>query len=218
MQIGSKKILAVDVDDVLVHICTPWVALAKAHGPTSAYIPDRFNAALLGRRQPYIQQWMRDDLGMPQELLPQVDSLYRDNATFYDDLPPTQFCTGVMRALALPGRVSHVHVITHNFSNGDASAASKERWLRTHLGGPERVTIHNVEVGQSKSDVMQRHCPEPHAFADDSLKNVADVLLNDKVRPHEILIPRMGHNALTRDMVELAFLRRIAVNYYEKVL
>ena len=71
---------------------------------------------------------------------------------------------------------------------------------------------------QKKSEVLRQFCPEPDAFADDSLKNVVDVLLNDAIRPHEIIIPRMGHNAVTPEIEQLAFLRRIKISYYEKVL
>jgi hypothetical protein len=38
------------------------------------------------------------------------------------------------------------------------------------------------------------------------------------VRPHEILIPRMGHNELIPEIQQLAFLRRISINYYENVV
>ena len=85
------------------------------------------------------------------------------------------------------------------------------------LGGPERVTIHNVESGTKKSEIMHKFCPEPDSFADDAMKNVVDILLNDKVRPHEILIPRMGHNsALPPETSLLARLRGITVTHYDE--
>ena len=219
---NGSKLMAVDTDDVLVHISTPWVERARMRPSLAQYVPAGGAVALedvlLGRPQPYIQQWLVDACGMPTDLLEELDLVYRADPHFYDELPPTMFCRGIMSALALPGRVAHVHVLTHNYSNSDPCVESKDRWLRKHLGGPERVTIHHIEAGQKKSDVLRQFCPEPDAFADDSLKNVIDVLLNDAIRPHEIIIPRMGHNAVTPEIEQLAFLRRIKISYYEKVL
>jgi hypothetical protein len=219
---NGSKLMAVDTDDVLVHISTPWVERARRHPEIARYIPDHepdaLGATLIGRPQPYIQQWLIDSCGMPRELQDELVLIYRGDPNFYDDLPPTLFCKGIIGALARPGAVAHVHVLTHNYSNSDPCVESKDRWLRKHLGGPEKVTIHHIEAGQKKSDVLRQFCPEPDAFVDDSLKNVIDVLLNDAIRPHEIIIPRMGHNAVTPEIEQLAFLRRIKISYYEKVL
>jgi hypothetical protein len=227
---NGSKLLAVDVDDVLVHIATPWIVRAFERHPQLAMAAPQLAAWLREapseevhetvtlRPQPHVQQWLLQEHKLPQALIPLVDLTYRGDPTFYDDLKPTEFCRGIMAALALPGRVAHIHAITHNFSNDDPCVASKERWLRKMLGGPERVTIHNVESGTKKSEIMHKFCPEPDSFADDAMKNVVDILLNDKVRPHEILIPRMGHNNLLPEVEHLAFLRKIQINYYENVL
>jgi hypothetical protein len=223
---NGSKLLALDVDDVLVHISTPWIerlmlrpqlafALPKLMGRTAS---DGLQDEVIARQHPHIQQWLQAHHDLPAGLLGQVDLTYRGDPNFYDDLPPTTFCKGIAAIMDLPGRISHIHIVTHNFSNSDPSVASKERWLRKQLGGPERVTIHNLEAGQKKSEILQKFCPEPNAFADDSMKNVIDMLLNDAVRPHEILIPRMGHNELIPEIQQLAFLRRISINYYENVV
>lgn len=222
---NGSKILALDTDDVLVHISTPWIERLLSRPQLAFALPrlsgrkasDGLQAEVIARPQPHIQQWLKEHHGLPDGLIGQVDLTYRADPHFYDDLPPTAFCSGIAAIMELPGRISHIHIITHNFSNSDPSVASKERWLRKQLGGPERVTIHNLEAGQKKSEVLRVHCPEPSTFADDSMKNVVDMLLNDAVRPHEILIPRMGHNMLLPEVQQLAFLRRISINYYENV-
>lgn len=216
---NSSKLVAVDVDDVLVHISLPWVERSRSLRAVAPYVPSAADLAerLLARRQPHIQQWLVGEHGMPEELIGELDLLYRADPTFYDDLQPTTFCRALMGAMELPRRVSHVHVITHNYSNSDPAAESKERWIRRYLGDKDRVTIHHVEAGTKKSDIMRDHCSEPDVFADDSLKNVVDILLEDRVRPNEILIPRMGHNAVSADIVKLATLRGIELNYYERV-
>lgn len=224
---NGSKLLATDMDDVLVHISTPWVlrALARprlleAWGEGArrvAALPDLTNR-IVERPYPHLQQWLEDDMGMPKSLRGEVDLAYRADPAFYDELPPTVICQGIMAALALPGRISHVHVVTHNFSNSDPVVEGKERWLRRHLGGPERVTIHHLDASQKKSDVLKQFCPEPDSFADDAMKNVVDVLLNDRVRPREILIPQMGHNIADPEVVRLAALRRIKLTYYDTVL
>ena len=227
---NGSKLLAVDVDDVLVHIATPWVVRAFQRHPQLALAApqlaswlreaptEEVHGAIVARSQPHVQQWLLQDHKLSESLIPLVDLTYRGDPHFYDDLQPTAFCQSIMNALSLPGRVSHIHAITHNFSNGDPCVASKERWLRRILGGPERVTIHNVESDTKKSEIMHKFCPEPDSFADDAMKNVVDILLNDKVRPHEILIPRMGHNNILPEIQQLAFLRKIQINYYENVL
>ena len=223
---NGSKLLAVDMDDVLVHIATPWVRRAMARPklhlawPKAAAIAEfpNLQEQVLARPQSHIQRWLVEDHGMPEALVAEIDLTYRADPNFYDELPMTPFCAGVVAALALPGRVAHVHVVTHNYSNTDPVVASKDRWLRSVLGGPERVTIHHLEASQKKSEVLKKHCPEPDTFADDAMKNVIDVLLNDDVRPREILIPGMAHNQLAPEVAKLAVLRRIDLNYYDKVL
>lgn len=218
----ASKLLVLDADDVLVHIVTPWVlkALASPDVAPGWIRPTGIDEkAITGRLQPYLQHWLMEEHGFPKDAVPQLDAIYRQDPKFYDDLPPTRFCQGVMAAMAMPGHVAHVHVITHNFSNSDPCVESKTRWLRRHLDDPSRVTIHSVESGTKKSEIMRKHCPDPDTFVDDSLKNVVDVLLNDAVTPYEILIPRMGHNqAPPQEVFSLANLRRISINYYENIM
>ncbi len=227
---NNSKLIVVDVDDVLVHIATPWVIRAFERIPQLAMAApnlaewlraaprEEIHATIISRPQPHIQQWLVQEHGVPEALIPKIDLIYRADPSFYDELPATAFCEGIRRAMSLPGRVGHVHAVTHNYANSDPSVASKERWLREKLGGPEHLTIHQVEAGTKKSDVMRKVCPNPHTFADDAMKNVVDVLLNDDVKPNEILIPRMGHNNILPEIQQLAFLRKITINYYENVL
>jgi hypothetical protein len=218
----ASKLLVLDTDDVLVHIATPWMMRAfsnPAVAPGWTRPTGLDERAVVARTYPHIQPWLVAVHGLPKDAVSAFDDVYRRDPMFYDDLPPTRFCQGVMAAMAKPGCVEHVHVITHNYSNGDPSAESKDRWLRRYLSDAARVTIHNVESGEKKSEVMRKHCPNPDTFADDSLKNVVDVLLNDAVSPYEILIPRMGHNeVLPPEMAKLALLRRISINYYENII
>ena len=221
----GSKLMAVDVDDVLVHIATPWVRRALRNPKIGISLAGRLavddpdlEAKVLARPQPHIQQWLIETHGLSPGMQGELDPIYRSDPAFYDDLEPTALCRGLMAAQNLPGRIAHIHAITHNYSNSDPSVASKERWLRQYLGGPDKLTIHNVEAGMKKSDILSRYCPEPHSFADDSMKNVVDILLNDKVRPHEILIPRMGHNAAPPEAEQLAYLRKIKLSYYENAL
>ena len=227
---NGSKLIVVDVDDVLVHIATPWVIRAVQRVPQIAMVAPHLaewlrtapsqviHDTVIARPQPHIQQWMVQEHGVPEELIPKIDLVYRADPEFYDELVPTTFCAGLIAALSLPGRVNHIHAVTHNYANSDPCVESKDRWLRNMLGGPERLTIHHIEAGQKKSEVIREHCPEPDSFADDAMKNVIDVLLNDDVRPHEILIPRMGHNQLLPEVQQLAFLRKININYYDNVL
>ena len=224
----NAKILALDVDDVLVHIATPWVARALDDpelGSLLQTLPrdaQALHEAVLRRPASHIQPWLVSQ-GFPAGLVPILDSLYRDDDKFYDALPPTPLFRGVLEAMRLGGAVGHVHVVTHCFSLSDAATRSKRRWLEARFAEADpawqrRVTIHELPAGEKKSAVLARACPEPHTFADDSVSNVVDVLLNDAVRPHEILIPRMAHNDnLPPQARELAVLRRIKITYYENV-
>ena len=67
---------------------------------------------------------------------------------------------------------------------------------------------------------MQQYCPNPSVFLDDSLKNVVDIITNDRVKPNEILIPRMGHNddVVSSGIALLSTLRNIKLDYYTNVL
>lgn len=220
MNVGSK-LIAVDVDDVLVHIATPWVAKITKYLPRGVLTMlngEDLSRAVRSRVQPHIQEWLVQEHGLMRHQVDEVNLTYRADPTFYDDLLPTALCRGLWTALELPGRIAHVHVITHNYSNDDPCVESKDRWLRKWVGSPNKVTIHHVEAGDKKSSVMANHCPDMDSFADDSMSNVVDVLLNDAVRPNEILIPRMGHNVASGQVRHLAALRRIQLNYYENVL
>jgi hypothetical protein len=225
---NNAKLIAVDTDDVLVHITTPWILRAAAHPDLrqllEAVIGKHYpndgdlTRALLARPHPYIQDWLTAAHALSPSLYPALDMVYRGDPAFYDDLPPTQYCQAIRAAMSMPGRVAHVHVITHNFDNADPCAESKERWLRRWLGERDRVTIHHVQAGQKKSDVIAEHCPEADSFADDSMKNVVDILLHDGCKPREILIPRMGHNVMSEQIATLAVLRKISIVYYENAL
>lgn len=214
----AGKTIAVDVDDVLVHISTPWVRRALAHPTLSPWLSalqaDDLARQVTTRLHPYIQPWLCS-LGLPEVHVPLLDSLYRDDEAFYDDLPPTAMCVALARALELPRVMAHVHVVTHCFGLDEPATRSKVRWLQRHLGEEGgRLTFHLLTPGEKKSEVLRQFCPEPDSFADDAMKNVLDVLLNDAVRPAEILIPRMGHNELHPKVEALARLRRIRLSHY----
>ena len=224
----NSKVLALDVDDVLVHISTPWVVRALEHPRLGQLLtslrfqtPALLHQVVVGRSRGHIQPWLVEQHGLPASSIPEFDSLYRDAADFYDDLEPTVLFKGVLTALGMDRVVSHVHIITHCFALDDAATLSKRRWLERHLADgikAGRVTIHELTADQRKSEVMCLHCPEAHSFADDSVKNVIDVLLNKRVRPHEILIPRMAHNDnLPVSIRRLAHLRRIKLSYYDNI-
>jgi 5'(3')-deoxyribonucleotidase len=225
---NGSKLLAVDMDDVLVHIATPWVRraflrpkLRMGWMPSARFAdmsdPD-LQSQVLARPQSYVQRWLVEDHGFPEMLLQEFDLTYRADPTFYDNLPMTPLCEAIVAALALPGRIMHVHVVTHNYSNSDPVVSSKDRWLNKVFGGSERVSIHHLEATQKKSEKLKEVCPSPDTFADDSMKNVIDVLLNEAVKPREILIPSMAHNQLAPEITALAVLRKIDINYYDNVL
>ena len=214
---NGQKYIVLDVDDVIVDMSSHWMNLAKEDACIKPYVDKVVGTtplaeALVLRRAGYMQDWMQ----LPDDLRVVFDFIYRSNRNFYDDLQPTQFGRNILLALSRPGYVGHVHFITHNFSNDDPSVDSKQRFLETHFGAyMDRCTIHQTDASVSKSKIMERVCPEPHMFADDQMKNVVDVLLNDNVRPHEIAIPEGNFNYPPADnVIKLATLRRIQLNYY----
>ena len=221
----GSKILVTDMDDVLVHISTPWLQRAFATArfgshPALAHLPrdggDLFGTAT-ARPQYYLQEWIKG-LGVEPGLIPFFDEVYRQDAAFYDELPPTKFCASVLGALALPRRMAHVHIISHCYSLDDPCTESKRRWVEAVFGDyKERYTLHLLEASTSKTEVMRRYCPTPTAFADDSMKNVVDVLLDESVTPSEIIIPQMGHNHTHPQVGALALLRRVQLSYYAEV-
>ena len=211
------------MDDVLVHIATPWVRKALKRPNIQNAIghllkdDDTLQERVLNRKEPYIQEWLVNEFHLPRKLVDEVNLVYRADPTFYDDLLPTPICLGFINALSLPGRVSALHVITLNFNNDDPCVESKNRWLDRIFTGNSRVHIHNLNAGEKKSDCLKQHCPEPTIFVDDTLKNVVDILLCDDVKPEEILIPKMGHNP-AHIVDGLAHIRKINLTYYENVV
>ena len=220
----NAKVIALDVDDVLVHISTPWVRRALNHPALERLLPralrdaENLHKTVVERAFSHVQSWILAE-GFPNSHLGEFNALYRDSPDFYDDLEPTTLCRGVQTALGMDRALAHVHIITHCFAQDDAATASKHRWLQRHFADgiqSGRVTIHALHHSQRKSEILRLHCPEAHSFADDSVKNIVDVLLNKRVRPHEILIPRMVHNDNLPDNIRrLARLRRIKLSYYE---
>jgi hypothetical protein len=175
---------------------------------------------VLARKYPYIQNWLKNDYTLPESLMGKVNSLYRDNDKFYDNLEPTNVCKGFIQALELPGVISQLHIFTHNFDNHDPCIESKNRWIERYLGSSSKVIVHHLNAGEKKSHYMQQHCPNPSVFLDDSLKNVVDIITNDRVKPNEILIPKMGHNddVVSSGIALLSTLRNIKLDYYTNVL
>jgi hypothetical protein len=221
---GNRKLLVADMDDVLVN-CTPkWVRKAT-QDPEIGQLPGvaalaarggSLRDATMGRPAYYLQKW----LSVPAYADGRFNALYREDPSFYDGLPPTPFAESVRLALAgFGGAVEHVHVVTLTMGGGDPVNESKVRWLESFFEGHRgKVTFHLTPPGVKKSEVMLRHCQEPDAFADDSLGNVADVLLVEKVRPKQILIPKMGHNYPAHaEIAQLAALSRVELSYYSNL-
>jgi hypothetical protein len=214
--------MVLDVDEVLVNVTPAWVAKAKAHPdlgnlPTLAALPPGGSAlasVVFARPVYFLLDWLK----IPAHLRGVFDSLYRDDGEFYDDLPPTPFASGVAALLKFPGAVGACHIISHVMGDGDAVNASKMRWLDRHIDSRDgRVSIHLLELGTKKSDVMLRHCKEPDSFADDSMLNVLDVMATKGLNPRQILIPRMGYNAAPREVVLAARVCCVELSYYETV-
>jgi hypothetical protein len=220
--VGAGKVLAVDLDDVLVSVMPRWVAsalavLGKERGGLGPPLPTgaELEAAVLARSDYLLMPWLTATYGLPAELSEAFHDVYRNDATFYDGLPPTAFCRAILTLLQRQGAVEAVHVISHVIALGDPVNASKERWLGEWLRPSELpVTVHLVPLGTKKTDVMLQWCPAPDLFADDCRKNVIDVLSCSGVAPREILVPRMGHNEFIPDMETLARLRQIHLAHY----
>lgn len=219
----GSKVIASDVDDVLVHIVTPWLEKAIAKSPriaaALASLPrDRKQLQELveARRLYHFQDWLPEH-GFSLSMMDELENLYRNDPHFYDDLAPTAFCRSIVHALSFPRAVAQVHLITQCYDLDEPATQSKVRWLEKQFGKDPRVTIHLTVPGQKKSDVLLRNCPEADAYADDARHHVIDVLTNDRVRPAEILYPQMGHNVPTPDMVKLAVLKRVKLSPYQNV-
>ena len=218
-----SKLMVLDVDDLLVHISTPWILGLTSRSAFEPILKETLPSdpvavmnEVLSRRIYSLQNWLVEEKKVRESHILDMELSYRANATFYDNLPPTRFAEAVIAGLKLPGRIEHVHLISHCFDVSDPCVFSKERWIRRHLGGPERITIHFITNDVTKPEIMRQHCPEPDAFADDSLSNVISVLLDNDVKPSEILIPLMGHNAAPLNVFHLAALRLIEMTYYQE--
>jgi hypothetical protein len=219
----AHKNLVVDMDDVLVNISQKWARKATLSPglrrlATVAALPAS-NAELGAAVRARDRAWLQDWLGLMGEpgLMAEFDALYRGDGAFYDDLPPTPFAVGVIRALIPLGVVGAVHVVTHTMGDGDPVNDSKRRWLSRHLPD-DRVQVHLVDGGTKKSEVIRRHCPDADTYADDSMKNVIDVLTARGVHAHEIAMPKLGCNHPMPDAVAIAArLARTKLNYYEVV-
>jgi hypothetical protein len=223
---GVARTLATDVDDVLVNISVPWVERAMLHpllegALSKAGLPkgELLTETVIGRPMYYLQTWLKEVYGLPDGYMCILDEIYRQDGSFYDDLPPTTFCQGIITALENTRALREVHVITHVYAEDDPTTESKLRWLNRWLKPDQYpVKVHVVVGSAKKSAVLKQHCPKPDVFADDAMKNVIDILLEDAVQPGEILIPRMGHNSpFPKDIETLAALRDIALTHYLNV-
>ncbi len=218
-----KKLLAVDVDDVLVNITPKWVGKALAHPEMKRvgrfpHLPsDRasLRRLVLGRDMYDLPSW----LGIPGPMIQEFLLIYANDENFYDDLPPTPMAESVRLSLQLPHITGRVHVISQVMAIGSGGAnASKERWLKWLLEPSlNPVSIHFTLPSEKKSDVLRKHCPEPDTFVDDSMKNVLDVLTSKGVSPKQVLLPKMGHNDPAPSISLLAKLSSVDLSYYGTV-
>jgi hypothetical protein len=221
--VALLKVLATDVDDVLVNIAEKWVRRARAHPllqslATFTELPDgelELRDAVRERSAYPLLTWLR----IPSLLRGVFDSVYYDSEDFYDDLVPTPFCRGVMAAIELGRGMGPVHVVTHIRTKEDAATASKRRWLERYLPSSDSggVSIYSIPAGTKKSAVMRSQCPEVDSYAEDSMANVMDVLLEEHFHASQILMPRMGYNPLAKEIAALARLRCTSIDYYENI-
>ena len=93
-----------------------------------------------------------------------------------------------------------------------------ERGYGHTLGNALRRILLSSMPGYAPTEVGIEGVLHEYSTVDGVQEDVVDILLNDKVRPHEILIPRMGHNAAPPEAEQLAYLRKIKLSYYENAL
>lgn len=229
---NGNRVIATDVDDVLVQCTIPWVGVALDHpvvGPRLRSLDPRFAgepaqlvALILERPVYYIQTWLAE-VGLTPEEVEIVANLYRHDHAFYDDLPMTKVFHALIDMLqSHPG--DSCHIITHCFAQDEGATHSKVRWLKRNLdahmpGWASQVTIHAINDTVRKSDVLVEHAPSVDVFVDDSLRHVIDVLSNGRCFAGQIAIPAMGHNrVLPENALVLAKLRGVALTHYADIL
>ena len=221
---NGQKSAVLDIDDIMVDLSTEWVTRAYKDQELLPFLKiidtDKIREQVFTRNRNYVQDFFLTEEGISRaDVVDRFNNLYRKDPTFYDKLDLTVFGRSIKMALEIDGYVSEVHFITHNFSNDDPSVESKERFINRFFGMyGERVRLHQLVATEKKADLMERVCPEPNIFADDQPKNVIPVILNEKLRPHEIAMPRFGYNTgfapLPDNAIALARLRRIRLNLY----
>jgi len=230
----NRKVLAVDMDEVLVMMAVPWVLRAVADAtawsrPWAGELYREFGnpldvakltAAVMARPQRHVQTWLMEGFQATEADVAKFTNVYRRDPHFYDDLQPTHFAGGLAESVRLmPHTFLAVHVISHCFALTDAVQDSKKRWLDNWLPeGPTEggVMIRHHLVDRSKAEVMAEFCPEVDAFVDDDIRNHEDVLAHwPRVKATELLVPRYGYNKASDAHHELARLRQSAFAHYD---
>ena len=220
-----RREMVCDMDDVLAQISIPWL-FKVARDPSLATESLRALAAegneqkaivaTISRRQSHIQDWLMAEYGLDESHRQGIDDLYRLDGEFYDEVPLTVFGRNLMTAIEAR-MITRFVVLSHVYAHGDPVNESKRRWFERHFEAYKDVAeLRMIEATVAKSAAIAEVCPDVHAFADDSLKNVRDVALNTPVR--EVITPRYGHNEIPEDLMTDMRLRRVSHSYYMNVL
>jgi hypothetical protein len=232
-----SKIIISDIDDVLVNISVPWVTKAiqklnvtSLNDNLNLDSIEAFQKKIIKRKIPHIQDWLQQIGNLSQESYDEIVLTYRSDPTFYDDLQPTNMAKAILGSLQMPNYLNKLILISHNFDINDPCSESKVKWVERYFSEFNNVEFFNIDVTTKKTEVIKSTVPSPTLILEDMLSNVVSFLLDDEINPEEILIPRMGHNSihdktddpetneLFKKIFELSLLRKIKINFYNKVL
>lgn len=199
---GNRFSAVFDCDEVLVNISDKWARKMLAVPELKKLIPDSMIQAInMGVMNLRIVNFIDRLLGIEfgSKEYETFMSLYKDDPTFYDDLPPSPFLNSVKRTINF---YDEIHILTKMPTDEKSHVvdASKQRFLVNHLlplkkENPSlKINILFLKANEKKSDAILEQKIKFNTFADDSTENIVDVVSNVTNRSYEVLVPMYGYN------------------------
>jgi hypothetical protein len=199
---GNRFSAVFDCDEVLVNISDKWAKKMLAVPELRKFIPDSMvqtiNLGIMNLRiVNFIDRLLGIEFGSKEYEI--FMSLYKDDPTFYDDLPPSPFLNAVKRTINF---YDEIHIITKMPTDDTSHTVdiSKKRFLVQHLlplkkENPNlKINIIFLKSNEKKSDAILEQNIKFNTFADDSTENIVDVVSNVTNRSYEVLVPMYGYN------------------------
>ncbi len=202
----NTKRLIIDIDDVIFPLGTGWFKRILASELMQESLPHiKLMAGLkeeylpiIGLRNTY---YLNKFLEIPDDLYDHFQSLYQNDATFYDDMHLLRMGVDIRTLMKYLKRRGSFTFLSHAVGGLDTpTAKSKIRAIKKHFGDIAEYELLLVETQEEKANVVKDRLLDWNILFEDNNNNVANIIsitadnLEGIAFEREIFAPWYGYN------------------------